>query len=241
MQPYGEAQRVMEKREYRVLKYQEYLKEIAKHIHAHLPGHIDLLDLIEYGQIGLLQAVDRYDSRRGVTFKTYAFYRIRGSIIDGLRGVRVNPRAPYYQEKFVRGCMELREGYENEQVPQSVQDEIEQLKQLCREMTQIYILSLDDVEEPSLQETQEQQLISKDLKRLLRNAIQTLSDSKEVEIIYLHYYRGCSLAEAARILGIHKSWASRLHARAVKHLQKIMCKKEYIGENNDPANFFGIR
>lgn len=60
---------------------------IAKKIRARLPAHVELDDLIGYGTVGLMNAVEGFDPARGTLLKTYAEHRIRGAILDGLRGM----------------------------------------------------------------------------------------------------------------------------------------------------------
>ena len=207
----------MENMETDVLKYQEFVKEIARSVHEHLSRDVDVRDLIEFGQIGLIEALNRYDANRGIKFKTYAYYRIKGSMFDGLKGVKYNPRARYYKAKCAQACADLMQAHEYVQETPTVQEEIEQLKQFCKEMTQVYILSLDEAGTLSLDDSPEQNLISSQLGEILRESLRKLPD-REARIVYLYYYRGNTITEAAKILGIHRSWASKLHARALKHL-----------------------
>ena len=61
------------------------VRAIAVNIHSKLPVHVELCDLVQEGMRGLIDAARRYDPRRGVAFTTYAKYRVRGAILDGLR------------------------------------------------------------------------------------------------------------------------------------------------------------
>ena len=213
----------MEHREREALRYQGFVKEIARSIHVHLSKEVELLDLIEFGQIGLLEALDRYDARRGIKFRTYAYYRIKGSMFDGLKGVKYNPRGSYYRAKCEQACADLMQNYECTDAPGSVQDELENIKQFCKEMTQIYILSLDEASDFPSFESPEQNVITCQLKEQLQKSIAKLSE-KEAKIIHLYYYRGYNLTEVAKIIGIHRSWASKLHTKAIRQLYAELCQ-----------------
>lgn len=75
-----------------ILEHMSQVKLIARRIHDRLPGSICLDDLVSAGVVGLIAAIDRYDSRHDVKLKTYAEYKIRGAILDSLRGLDWAPR-----------------------------------------------------------------------------------------------------------------------------------------------------
>src|SRR5262245_66104720 len=66
-----------------VFAHQGLVRAIARGIHRSFPSYIDLDDLIGYGQLGLAQAAQDFDPARGIQFSTFAYYRIRGAILDG--------------------------------------------------------------------------------------------------------------------------------------------------------------
>ena len=76
-----------------VLEYTPLIRFIAKKISIRLPANIDIEDLVSSGVIGLMDAVDKYDSSRDNKFKTYAEFRIRGAILDELRSQDWVPRS----------------------------------------------------------------------------------------------------------------------------------------------------
>jgi len=76
-----------ENRDELIERYLPYVRSIAQTIISKLPAQIDINDLIGYGRIGLIEAVERFDRTRGVSFKTFAYYRIKGAIYDGLRQI----------------------------------------------------------------------------------------------------------------------------------------------------------
>src|SRR2546428_1067482 len=77
-----------------------YVRAIAARIKDQLPKEIEFDDLVAYGTQGLLEAADRFDGRHGASFTTFAYYRVRGAIFDGLRRMGWLPRAEYARTRF---------------------------------------------------------------------------------------------------------------------------------------------
>src|SRR3954451_556282 len=76
-----------------ILRYSPLVKYVAGKLGSGLPAHIDDGDLVSYGLLGLIKAIDRFDPTREIKFETYAIARIRGSIIDELRLLDWVPRS----------------------------------------------------------------------------------------------------------------------------------------------------
>ena len=68
-----------------VANYRPFLKSVVNHVHSRLPRTVDIMDLENYAYIGLLDAIKKFDLERNIKFETYASYRIKGAIIDGIR------------------------------------------------------------------------------------------------------------------------------------------------------------
>src|SRR5439155_6957114 len=82
------------------LRYLPLVKSIALQIKTKLPAHVELEDLMGYGSIGLMEATRSFKTGQGTTFKTFAYYRIRGAIYDGLRKIGWLSRSAYAEQKF---------------------------------------------------------------------------------------------------------------------------------------------
>ena len=78
------------------------VRSLASQIHRKGPPNVDLEDMIAYGQIGLAEAAHDFDPSRGNQFSTYAYYRIRGAIYDGLAKMSWFGRAQYQQARYDR-------------------------------------------------------------------------------------------------------------------------------------------
>src|SRR3954468_1301787 len=94
-----------EQREQVILDHLPQVRLIARRIHERLPGHINIDDLISAGTLGLISAVDNFDSSQNVLLKTYAEYRIRGAILDSLRGMDFAPRQKRRQARQIEAAI----------------------------------------------------------------------------------------------------------------------------------------
>ena len=94
-----------EQREQLILEHLPQVRLIARRIHERLPEHINIDDLISAGTMGLISAVDNFDSSQNVLLKTYAEYRIRGAILDSLRGLDFAPRQKRRQARQIEAAM----------------------------------------------------------------------------------------------------------------------------------------
>jgi RNA polymerase sigma factor for flagellar operon FliA len=221
-------------REQRIIDYLPLVKYLASRMQARLPAHVELSDLVNYGIIGLMDAVDKFDPGRGVKFKTYAELRIRGSILDGLRELDWVPRS------FRRRQRELERAYRNLEcrLGRSATDEevaeelgisldayfemldslkginLGQFELLERDTEESFIEYIPDKEENSPTFILER----KEIQKLLAQCIDCLPD-KERLVLSLYYYEGLTMKEVGRVLEITESRVSQLHSKAVLRMR----------------------
>src|ERR1700723_2154740 len=98
-------ERASEERERLILDHLPQVRLIARRIHERLPESVNLDDLISTGTIGLIAAIDRFDPRHNVKLKTYAEYKIRGAILDSLRGLDWAPRQQRRRAKQIEAAI----------------------------------------------------------------------------------------------------------------------------------------
>src|ERR1700681_2653793 len=98
-----------EKRERLILEHLPQVRLIARRIHERLPENISLDDLVSTGVIGLISAIDNFDPTQNVKLKTYAEYKIRGAILDSLRGLDWAPRQKRRQSKQIEAAIAIAE------------------------------------------------------------------------------------------------------------------------------------
>jgi len=203
-------------------------------IHPRVRDHVAFEDLVALGNAGLVEAATRYEVERGVAFSTFAWYRVNGAIIDGLRKATQLPRRTWARLVALRATSEYLENLADRQrgatergaAPATGAEALAQVKQAMSAIRTMYVTSLEamrdrgfDVhaETPAPADT----LDASRLAARLRAAIERLPD-RERALMTKHYWEGKNLLEAGAELGMSKSWASRLHAQAVEKLRSMI-------------------
>jgi RNA polymerase sigma factor FliA len=214
-----------------VEKYTPLVRSIAAQIKSRLGVNLEFDELMSCGKLGLLEAAERFDFKLGVSFKTFAYYRIRGAMYDGLRKMEVITRRKDPRIKFEEAANQLI-GSEaartsTEARKPTLKDEIEEVKGIISSLVPIYFLTtdaLDQIKETEQSSVEEQAVFAQE-KGMLREALKKLSKNERMLIDY-YYYQDMTLEEAASKLGLSKSWASRLHAKALTKLKGSIHEKE---------------
>jgi RNA polymerase sigma factor FliA len=203
----------------------DLVEGIARGIASDFPKANDLSELISLGRSGLVDAGTRYDPRYGASFSTYATYRIRGAIFDGMRKTMTISRRDWQKIQFMRRSSEYLEERSEEKTKDAAA-EAELLEEMVSDVTVIYLTSLDAIiekggEVAQEQSTPEEELSNNQLVQKLQMARQKL-DPKENEFLRLCYEENLSLSEAGKRCGFSKGWASRLHARLMGELALLL-------------------
>ena len=211
---------------------QGLVRSLAVTIHRKLPPYVELDDLIAYGQVGLAEAARDFDSQRGSRFSTYAYYRIRGSVYDGLSKMTWFSRSQYKQIRSSRVTDEvLRQEAEDKASSEesSRQDDVRWFRNVTRAMAVVYLAALGGEEDNRDREGLEDHsmpdasaaAMSQEMTEKLHELIGGLPEEPQA-LIRGVYFEGLSLQEAGRRLGISKSWASRLHAKTLQRLARSL-------------------
>jgi len=211
------------------------VQSVARKLRKQITARIDFDDLVGYGSKGLLEAAERFDPVHGVAFTTFAYYRIRGAMLDGLRTMgwysradyaryRAEERATeYLQNQADRGgaaATGAREGAAGA-ASQDVEGKLSAIAELLSGIATVHITSLEaaaTVADERLPAAD----ASLDTGRLgarVRDAVGKLPD-RERQLMELYYFADKNLEEAGAVMGLSKSWACRLHARAVELLRQ---------------------
>jgi RNA polymerase sigma factor for flagellar operon FliA len=213
---------------------QGLVHSLAAKVHRRLPPHLDLDDLVGYGQIGLAEAARDFDPTRGTSFSTYAYYRIRGAIYDGLSKMSWLSRAEYKRVRYEQMAGEVLK-LESEDVAVSFDATIEEdwrwLRDVSRALAVVYLTTHGDEEhggqagqaEPADRSTPGPQsaVMDRELTGKLKELIEALPSEAGV-LIRAVYYEGLTLQQAGQRLGVSKSWASRLHAKTLQRLARSL-------------------
>jgi len=222
-----------------VEKHLSLVQAIARKVKKTLNASIELDDLVGYGSKGLVEAAERFDARHGVAFTTFAYYRIRGAIYDGLRAMGWYSRADYARYRAEERANEyLRNRADREGAGQaqsgagaagattpsaSEAATLAEVHEILSSVATVHITSLEaasSVPDESLPPA-DVAVDSHRLSHRVRQAVAGLPD-KERRLMELYYFADKNLEEAGAELGLSKSWACRLHARAVDLLRNAM-------------------
>src|ERR1700712_4119673 len=132
-----------------ILEYAPLIKFIAQKIAVRLPSNIELDDLISSGVIGLMDAIEKYDPTRDNKFKTYAEFRIRGSILDELRAQDWVPRSVRDKAKLLdRTTVKLEAALgrsaQDEEIAAKLNMSMDEFYDLVNQVRPVSVLSIDD-------------------------------------------------------------------------------------------------
>jgi len=221
-----------------ILTYAPLVKYVAGRLGSGLPAHVDEGDLISYGLLGLISAIERYDPDRDIKFETYAIVRIKGAIIDELRALDWVPRSVRSRAREIeRAIAELESklgraptdeeiatkiGITEEELEESLTDisrssiaALDELWSVSGEGDQVSLLdTIEDTEAPSPAEA----LDETDVRETLADAIARLPEREKL-VITLYYYEELTLREIGEVLGVTESRVSQLHTKAVLRLR----------------------
>ncbi len=212
-------------------QYMPYVRSIAGKIKKTVAKEIDFEDLVEYGMIGLLEAADRYDPSHGANFMTFAYYRIRGAIYDGLRGMGWMSRSEYakarFEERANEYLAEVAHAEESGEAPPEnpFEHAVQDLASAVQGLAAVYITTIDGTEGLQIKDDKnpiaEESLGLEQARSLVRKTITKLSE-QERQLLEMYYYKEMSLQEVGEKLGLSKSWTSRLHARVIEKLHRML-------------------
>ncbi len=227
-----------------ILEYLPLVKQIARRMSLGLPGHIDGDDLISWGILGLLDALEKYRPEKGSQFKSYASTRIKGSILDELRRLSWLPRSLIHNIKKVEEGyrqVENRMGREAsfEEVAQEIGESSTFVEKVLAQTNHISVLSLESLlftreEEQgktlidtlaSTEGSPEKTLDEKERLKALKKGLERLPE-KEKLVLSLYYYEELTMKEVGKVLDLSESRVSQIHSRAVMRLKKYLEKHD---------------
>ena len=209
-------------------------RRAAAAIYPRVKNHVEFDELVAHGQEGLAEAAQRFDPSRGASFTTFAWYRVNGAIIDGLRRATNMPRRVWAKLLALRAANEYLETAAEREAgarergiePPTGAEALAAVKDRLSAIRTMYLTSLEAIRDSKIEPvaeppTPEERIDTVRLAKRLRDAIDSLPE-RERALMTKHYWEGKNLLEAGAELGISKSWASRLHAQAVEKLRAIV-------------------
>lgn len=234
----------LEDKQQLIVEYTPLIRLIAQKIAMKLPPNIDLDDLISSGVIGLMDAIQKYDSSRDNQFKTYAEFRIRGSILDELRSQDWVPRSIREKSKVLERVyrrLEQKNGRRGtiREIAKELKMNLAETHDLLKQVTSVSIIAMeDDVRQFPFQDRKtllgmlEQmrannphfQANIKDIKQEIQRSLQELPENERL-VMALYYYEDLNLKEIGAILDVTESRVSQIHSQAVARLQTKLKKR----------------
>jgi RNA polymerase sigma factor for flagellar operon FliA len=215
-----------------ILTYAPLVKYVAGRLGSGLPAHVDEGDLVSYGLLGLIGAIERFDPDRDIKFETYAIARIKGSIIDELRAMDWVPRSVRARARDIEraiGALEAKLGR-----AAKLEVSQEELDDSLSEISRSSIAALDELwtvqgssgDQVALIDTIEDTagpqpssaLDKAEMKETIADAISRLPEREKL-VITLYYYEELTLREIGEVLGVTESRVSQLHTKAILRLK----------------------
>ncbi len=241
MNPYQAVEISAEEREQLIMEHLPQVRLIARRIHERLPENVSLEDLISTGIIGLISAIDRFDASHNVKLKTYAEYKIRGAILDSLRGLDWAPRQQRKRTKQIEAAIAAIE----QRVHRApTEDEIAAQLGVPMEEYHEWLVDIRGVNLGSLEcssgdedgrdllkyisddeENWPSRLLEKsELERLLATALDKMPYIERT-VLSLYFHEELTLREIAKVVKLHESRVSQLKSQAILRLRSYIEKR----------------
>jgi RNA polymerase sigma factor for flagellar operon FliA len=222
-----------------VVAYAPLVKYVAGRMSSGLPAHVEEADLISYGLIGLINAIERFEPEREIKFETYAITRVRGAIIDELRALdwvprSVRARARDIERAHARLEHKLHRAPTDEEMADELRISPEEFQDALMRISASTVVALDELwavsdasgDQVSLLDTlpdpdapdPQRLLDASELKGRLADAIGALPEREKL-VIALYYYENLTLREIGEVVGVTESRVSQLHTKAVLRLK----------------------
>jgi RNA polymerase sigma factor for flagellar operon FliA len=222
-----------------ILTYAPLVKYVAGRLGSGLPAHVDEGDLVSYGLLGLIAAIERYDPDRDVKFETYAIARIKGSILDELRAMDWVPRSVRSRAREIERAMtelesKLGRAPNDEEIAAKVGITTEELEGSLTDISRTSIAALDELWTVSgsggdsialidtIEDTQgpepQSAFAQTEMREAVADAISRLPEREKL-VITLYYYEDLTLREIGEVLGVTESRVSQLHTKAILRLK----------------------
>ncbi len=229
--------RTKEERDALILEHLPQVNWVALRIHEKLPGGIELDDLISAGVIGLVAAVDNYDPSHGASLKTYAEYKIRGAILDSIRGLDGIPshkrkRVKEVQQAIAKVETGLKRSASEEEIAAELRISVAEFQQWMIDLRAVSLGSLnvvDEGEDFSLlkfisddgEESPDRILERTELERIVSSGIGRMPERERL-VLSLYYKEELNLREIATIMGLHLTRVAQLRVQAILRLRSLL-------------------
>jgi RNA polymerase sigma factor for flagellar operon FliA len=221
--------------------HRTYAHAIAAEVLRKMPQEIDRRELEAAAELGLVEAADAYDAARGVQFKTFAYYRIRGAVYDALRKMGWFSKSHYQEMKFQAAANDFMRDQTETAAPGGgdAAGQWDELKNVTGSIAQCYMLSLDTM---ALEQADakaipaDERLHRKEQSALLKRAMGKLPE-KNRQVMEAYYFQDLNLDQIGASLGLSKSWVCRVHAKSLELLRQAMLQESEPPRGRAHATF----
>lgn len=219
-------------------EFNNLVLSIVNAIRKNLKLRVDLADLESYGYAGLLAAHERFDPAQKTSFASFAYYRIRGSILDGCRKegwmTRSRERAELDRQITMNEYLESAAATQ-EVVPnaKTFREAAARVSNMVSDVATVFLLHEDDarlLEELKVSPRQGENIEAEDTRQMIELGFDLLDD-REREVLVRFYFEGESMLEIADSLGYSRSWVSRVNTRAIEKMRDILLDPRYSGRH----------
>ncbi|MBK8914247.1 MAG: sigma-70 family RNA polymerase sigma factor [Phycisphaerales bacterium] len=211
-------------REELIRSCQGLVRALAWQEHQRVGRRVELDDLIQYGQVGLIKAAERFDASLGNAFTTYAFHCIHGAILDGLRELKWFNLRDYHGGRYQRVSREVLSEEEGEREVGTAAGDAEWLGGVSRRLAVAYLVSSLDAGERDASESVEDQeqtpdrgMMMEEVRAALRSQLAKLPVQSR-ELLQAVYFEGQTVTAVGERMGMSKFKASRMHTEALEKL-----------------------
>ncbi|MFH1491609.1 MAG: FliA/WhiG family RNA polymerase sigma factor [Pseudomonadota bacterium] len=228
-------------REHLINKYAPLVKTIAGRLSSRLPSHVCQDDLLSSGIMGLLDAIDKFNPDKGVEFRSYAEFRIRGAMIDELRSMDWVPRSvrkngKILQEAYLNVEKEKMRPATDEEVAMELGVDIETFHHMLEEVKGISIINEEEISDIFPQNNGAGPwpmngggsdtdplgaLKLGEVRTIIAGAIDKLPKNERM-VVALYYYEEMTMKEVGTAMGYTESRVSQLHTKAVLRLRSAL-------------------
>jgi RNA polymerase sigma factor for flagellar operon FliA len=237
----GVQERSVEERDMLIIEHLPQVRIIARRIHERLPESVSIDDLISNGTIGLIAAIDNFDSSQNVKLKTYAEHRIRGAILDGLRTLDWAPRQKRRMGKQIQAAIaqaqqRLGRAPSEEEIALQLGISLDEYRGWLVDTEGLQVADLEvagsgedgfsllkfAAADPSQQPSN--LLERAELERVVASAIENMPKIERT-VLSLYYFEELNLREIAGVMGLHLSRISQLKTQAILRLRTVIAKR----------------
>ncbi|MCU1463511.1 MAG: polymerase, sigma 28 subunit, SigD/FliA/WhiG [Acidimicrobiales bacterium] len=228
-----------------IVHFSPLVKYVAGRVSVGLPQNIEQADLVSYGIFGLIDAIEKFDTGRGIKFETYAIARIKGAIIDELRSIDWVPRSVRAKARAVEKAYsklenELHRTPTDAEVAKELGMTEPELHAVFNQISFVGIVALDEMltvggqrgESTTLGDTIADRGAGpvaafevEEMKQILADAINRMPEREKI-VLTLYYYEGLTLGEIGEVLGVTESRVCQIHTKSILQLRSKLAEPE---------------